>query len=73
MPNPNVLRARLGGLARVARGDSEEMAATARRGFMRKFDLLVDPNNELEPAERERRANAALRAHMTRLALKRKR
>jgi hypothetical protein len=45
----------------------------ARAGFRRKFLLAVDPDGMLDPAERERRATAAMRAHMTRLALRRHR
>jgi len=47
------------------------MLAGARADFRRRFALLVDPDGALDPQERERRATAAMRAHMTRLALRR--
>ena len=46
------------------------VAATrpARDGVRRRYERQVDPDNELDPAERARRADSALRAHMQRLA-----
>lgn len=41
----------------------------ARRAFLKKFELEVDPNGVLEPAERVRRANHARKAYFARLAL----
>ncbi len=61
------LRGRLGGLAKSAKYDAKELTAPARRGFMKRF-IPGDP--DLSEAERNRRAEAALKAHMTRLALK---
>jgi hypothetical protein len=49
------------------------MLAGARVGFRRRFELAVDPDGTLDTEERERRATAAMRAHMTRLALRRHR
>lgn len=40
----------------------------AREAFLRRFDREVDPDGVLPPAERCRRAQHALRAHMLRLA-----
>jgi hypothetical protein len=40
-----------------------------RLGFKKKFYDAVDPDRVLPEAERERRAEAALRAHMAKLAL----
>jgi hypothetical protein len=62
---------RVGGLTAHSRHTSDEMLAGARAGFRRRFELAVDPAGTLDPAERERRATAAMRAHMTRLALRR--
>lgn len=41
----------------------------AREGFNGRFEKMVDPNGELPADERARRAEAAKKAHMTRLAL----
>jgi hypothetical protein len=46
------------------------MTSRARDAFMRRFEDLVDPQRKLVPSERSRRAEAARRAHFTRLALK---
>lgn len=40
----------------------------AREAFLRSFERKVDPDGVLSPAERSRRAQHALRAHMLRLA-----
>ena len=42
----------------------------ARDGFLAKFEREVDPNNELTPQERHKRAEHARKAHMQRMALK---
>lgn len=47
--------------------DRNAATAPARAGFMKKFELLVDPDGSLEENERSRRAGNALRAHMARL------
>lgn len=49
---------------------TDRIAATrpARDGVRRRYERQVDPDNELDPAERARRADSALRAHMQRLA-----
>ena len=62
------MRARLGGLATSARGHTN--TAAAHEGFARKFLDEVDPDRTLPPSERARRADAARRLHMGRLALK---
>ncbi len=46
------------------------MTAGARRGFRERFRRLVDPECALEPEERERRAERAMRAHMLTLSEK---
>jgi len=63
------MRARAGGFARAARHSPAELTGAARVGFERRFLRLVDPDELLDPAERQRRAGAALRQHMTTLAL----
>jgi hypothetical protein len=42
----------------------------ARRAFRRRFELQVDPDGLLDPDERERRADHALKAHMAFLRVK---
>jgi hypothetical protein len=43
--------------------------APARAAFLNRFEREVDPGHVLSPTERARRAEAARRAHFTRLAL----
>lgn len=62
--------ARIGGLTRAARYDGREVTRAARRGFIARFEDEVDPDGQLPPGERQRRARAAMRAHMARLALR---
>ena len=44
--------------------------APARAAMQAKFEKMVDPNNELLPAERAKRAENARKAYYARLALK---
>lgn len=44
--------------------------APARAAFDARFEKIVDPNNELLPAERAKRAANARRAYFKRIALK---
>ncbi len=53
-----------------SRYDSRELTAPARRAFNDRFEKEVDPDGNLPPAERQRRAEAARKAYFTRLALK---
>lgn len=62
------LIARIGGLALAAQRDPREYTRAARAAFLSKFELEVDPDGSLAPAERARRAAAARRLHFTRLA-----
>jgi hypothetical protein len=64
------MRARLAAHAMHARHDSREVTANARRAFVERFERQVDPDGVLPAAERRRRAEHAMRAHMTRLALR---
>lgn len=70
-PNERVLRARLAAHTRWAQ-ESDPAAATAkaRQAFMDRFEREVDPEGDMDPAERARRAESARKAHFTRLALK---
>lgn len=62
---------RLGALKLHASGKTTTTAA--RAAFMERFRHQVDPDNVLDPAERDRRAGYALREHMARMALARHR
>lgn len=67
---------RLGGLAVAARYDPMDYTAKARRIFLASFMEQVDPDGELRrtnPEEAERRATAARKFHMARLAFNRER
>lgn len=61
---------RLGGLTNVARHGAKAVTAPAFEGLKRRFLDEVDPDRVLDPEDRERRAHAALRAHMARLSPK---
>lgn len=61
--------ARLGGLARAASHSSVDLARKGQAGLDARFLREVDPNGVLSEVERARRADAAKRAHFTRLAL----
>ena len=69
-PNEKKMRARLGGLSLSAQRDPREYTKAARSRFMAKFYEEVDANGVLDERERERRAEAARKAHFTRMALK---
>lgn len=51
-----------------ALNEPEIMLGPAHRGFRTRFERIVDPEGSLAPAERERRAERAMRAHMLTLA-----
>ncbi len=63
-------RARIGGYTLAATHDPKQYTQAARNGFWQRFLNEVDPQRVLPEAERDRRAKAAMRAHMTRLALR---
>ena len=50
--------------------DSSARTAPARRAMLDRFERQVDPDGELAPAERARRAEHARKAYFTRLALR---
>lgn len=63
------LAGRLGAYALHSRYDSTIVSQPARDKFMSRFELEVDPDGTLDPAERARRAEYAKKAYFTRLAL----
>lgn len=69
-PAQRTLRARLAAYTLHSRTDSTTHTAPARRAFLDRFHEQVDPDRTLPIEERERRAQQALKAHMTGLALK---
>lgn len=50
--------------------DRQAATAPARSAFLERFERQVDPNNELDPVERARRAESARKAHFLRMAQK---
>lgn len=66
--NEHAAWGRIGGLRNYARHGGRAMTAGARRAFEEKFERAVDPHRELDDGERIRRAEAARRAHMLKLA-----
>lgn len=50
--------------------DRSARTANARTAFRERFEREVDPLGELDPAERERRAEHARKAYYQRLSLK---
>lgn len=67
-PEQRSMRARIAAHARWAKEDPKPAAQRMRSGIIARFEREVDPEGQLPPAERRRRAEAARRAHMTRLA-----
>jgi hypothetical protein len=66
-------RSRIAALARWSQQDGSAGTHAARSAFLERFDRQVDPDGQLEPAERARRAEAAKREHFQRLAYARHR
>ena len=64
------LYGRIGAYVTHSRHDAQEITAPARKAFLNKFLLEVDPHHELSEEERHRRADMARKAHFTRLGLK---
>jgi hypothetical protein len=70
-PEQRSLRARAGAHALHAKYDSRELTANARAAWFKTFLDQVDAATPgLDEAERLRRAEHLVRAHMARLALK---
>lgn len=74
MSTANTVRSmagRIGGNVRVSRiTDMNAAMAPAWRGQLARFEREVDPDGTLPEPERQRRALAARKAHMARLALR---
>lgn len=70
MSEQHVRAGRIGAHVTHATHDSRTITAPARRAFLAKFEAQVDPDGELDPIERSKRAQHAMTAHMQRLALK---
>jgi hypothetical protein len=71
-PSERTLRARAAALTLHSKVDSTAHLAPARAaspGQLAYWLAQVDPDGILDPAERERRADCARRAHMAKLAL----
>ena len=69
-PEQRSVRAAIGGHSRAGMYDGREVTANARAGFLAKFVREVDEATPgLPEAERLRRAEHLLRAHMKRMAL----
>jgi hypothetical protein len=63
------LRARIGAHSVHATHDGAELTKRARETFLAGFPVQVDPDGLLSREERARRADHALRAHMSKLSL----
>ena len=66
-------RARIAALARHSRTDGRDATQPARSAFMARFERQVDPDNQLDPVERAKRAGRARRAHFQAMAFARHR
>jgi len=67
----DAMRARIGGLSRYAQGGCVFASVNRARGAQTQWERKVDPDGLLNPRERARRADAAMRAHMLSMNLKR--
>jgi hypothetical protein len=61
---------RIGAYSLHAKYDPRETTAAARRTFLSRFELEVDPDSKLPTVERLRRAESARKAYFARLAFK---
>ena len=67
-PTQRTMRARIAANTRWSQESPTATAARGQAGLMAKFVDQVDPDRVLPEAERNRRAEAARRAHMQKLA-----
>jgi hypothetical protein len=67
-PSERSIRARQAAHEQHSLYSTHATTAAGRAGFLARFERQVDPDGVLPPEERLRRAQSALRAHMTRLA-----
>ena len=71
-PAERTMRARIAASTRWAHAsadDRKRQGATLSAGRQRRFEHEVDPDRTLSAAERARRAENAMRAHMSRMQL----
>lgn len=69
-PGERVLRARLAAHAsHAATANPSARAAKGAAGLLAKFEREIDPDNQLTPEDRRRRAQHRYKQHMTALAL----
>lgn len=68
-PEQRSQRARLAALTRWAHENPTKNAKRGQAGLLARFEREADPDGVLSTAERARRAEAALKAHMAKLAL----
>ena len=69
-PEQRRLAARIGGLSLHLYGDSDAIAARARRGLDEKFRHEVDPDGVLTPKQLAKKLKLARSLHFARLAKK---
>ena len=70
-PEERSLRARIGAHALHAKvADRSAHTAAARRAFLGRFESEVDPDGQLDPEERARRADHARRRYFLSLSLR---
>ncbi len=69
-PGEAILRGRIGAYVLHSTHDSRKITANAHQAFLRKFEDEVDPEKELSPDERRRRAEHARKAYFLQLALR---
>jgi len=69
-PAEITLQAKAAAHSKWATTDPVEGTAAARAAFLDRFELQVDPDGVLDPAERSRRAGHARKAYFASLALK---
>lgn len=70
-PEQRTLRAKLAAHARWSKvTDRTAATAPARKALHDRIAAEIDPDNKLDPLERARRVDSAVKAHMLRLSLK---
>lgn len=69
-PNERQMRARMGALAAHAKHGTRAMTRKARTAWRTRFLDQVDADRALPEDERNRRADHAMRQHMTRMAMR---
>jgi hypothetical protein len=62
--------ARIGAFAQQAKYDTRQTTRAARAEFLSRFEREVDPDGQLDPQERRRRAEAAKSVYFIKLGKK---